>query len=118
MSTLLSFIVFVMAGNDATTRVQNGIAGLSRGRVQPRPAAKAGEPTFNPTMMTGWAILFLMLVAAADVPTTAPLAAGFGWLIFIAILLAFGGDAFDNISKVALGPTTQAGGGGTPPKAL
>lgn len=117
MSTLLSFIVFLMAGNDATTRVQNGIAGLSRGTVKPRPKPKSGEPTFTPAMMTGWAVLFLMLIAAADVPATAPLASGFGWLIFISIALAFGPDAFANLTKITVG-TEQGGGGGPAPKVL
>jgi hypothetical protein len=47
-----------------------------------------------------WSVLFLALVAMTDIPGTAVIAAGFAWLLLVAILLKFGPDAFGTITSL------------------
>lgn len=56
----------------------------------------------------GFAALFLMLIAATDIPMTAPLAAVFAWLLLVAFLLKYGPDAFNTIAGATKGPKSTA----------
>lgn len=55
--------------------------------------------------------MFLILIAMTDIPLTASIAAGFAWVIFIAMLLKYGPDASTNIKAIA-SPTTKSTLGG------
>jgi hypothetical protein len=48
----------------------------------------------------GWGVVFVVLVAAADFPQTAELAAAFATLIFVAVMLLYGPTALGNISNL------------------
>jgi hypothetical protein len=48
----------------------------------------------------GWGVLFVVLVAAADFPQTADLAAAFATLIFVAVMLLYGPTALGNLSTL------------------
>lgn len=124
-TTILSFTIFGFAGTDALARAKNGINRLTGQPVTDHPTDSG--PVFTPQVVTGWAVLFIILIAMADIPASSELAVGFGWLILLSVALAFGPDAFDNISRL-LGqnpatvseavPADQGGGGGIPPKVL
>lgn len=58
----------------------------------------SGGMTFNAAV--GWGILFLVLIAATDIPGTQPIAAGIAWLFFLSVLFKFGPDAFQTIKTV------------------
>lgn len=48
----------------------------------------------------GWGILFLVLIAATDIPATQTPAAMMAWLFFVSVLFKFGPDAFKTIQTV------------------
>jgi len=49
--------------------------------------------------MFGWAVLFVMLTVASDIPEIGKLAAAFAWLLLISITIIYGPDAFDNVNR-------------------
>ncbi len=63
-----------------------------------------------------WVAITLALAAMVQFQSTEKLSAAFAWLIFVAVLLANGPQAFDNISTMITGavptPSTNAGGSG------
>lgn len=109
--TLVSFIIFMLSGNDGRTRVTNGIRS-AQGKP-PVTLDPASDRIVTTQVMVGWAVLFIMLIAAADVPATAPLAAGFAWLLVISTFIMFGTAGFENLTKIlGTSSTTSAGGHG------
>lgn len=55
----------------------------------------------------GWAMAFLLLIALTDIPPTAQVAAAFGWLILIAVLAKYGGQAAANVTSIVSPATAQ-----------
>lgn len=51
----------------------------------------------------GWGILFVALIALADIEATAEIAAAFAWLIFVSVLLLYGPTAFAALSTLTQG---------------
>lgn len=60
-----------------------------------------------------WAVILVFLIAMAEMDQTGPLGASFGWLIFVAVLFAFGQGAFDNLRVLIAQDATAANGGST-----
>lgn len=58
----------------------------------------------------GWAVLFVIFIVASDIPEVGQLAAAFAWLLLLSIVIVYGPDAFNNVSRF-LNQST----GGTPP---
>lgn len=56
----------------------------------------------------GWSLAFLALVAMTDIPATAQVAAGLGWLVFIAVLVKYGAPAATNVSAIASTPVVAS----------
>lgn len=52
----------------------------------------------TPQALTGWAVVMVFLVAGADIEATSKLAVSFGWLILLAVLMAYGPTAFARIA--------------------
>lgn len=48
----------------------------------------------------GWAVLFVMLIVASDVPGLGDLAAAFAWLLLLSILIIYGPAAFNNLQRI------------------
>lgn len=61
-----------------------------------------------------WIVIATALVLGAQFGSTEKLAAAFAWLIFVAIMLANGQQAMENLSNIIGGTTgsTASGGGG------
>lgn len=57
-------------------------------------------PILSAQSVLGWGVLYLMLIAAADIPATGKVSAAFAWLLFISILLMFGVDAFNGLTRL------------------
>lgn len=62
-----------------------------------------------------WLVIAITLVSMAQFGSTERLAAAFAWLVFVAILLANGTQAFTNLSSM-VGANTSTGGGSLPKK--
>lgn len=106
-TTLVSMFIFLMAGDNARVKTSNAIGRLSGKAPAAHQATETG-PRAGVSVMVGWATVFLILIALTDVPTTAQLGSSFGWLLLLSIFLAFGADAFHNISAI-VNPTAKAG---------
>jgi len=84
----------------------------------------ASEPIKNNILTdfppaVAWVAITLALAAMVQFQSTEKLAAAFAWLIFVAVLLANGPQAFDNISTMVGGTSvtpTGGSGGGSPKK--
>lgn len=99
LTQLLSFTLFWLAGDQARTKTANGLRRLRGQPALPGPTTPSG-PTMTVSVASGWAVMFLTLIVFTDIEATAPLAAAFAWLILISIALAYGEDAFNNITKL------------------
>lgn len=111
---LVAFGVFVLSGAEGSRRLSNGIAKVTGGTTK---AATAGESGITAQTLVGWAMLFIILIALADIEATGDLASAFAYLLLLTILLAFGPDAFDNLTRL-LGQQDTGGGGGKKPLPL
>lgn len=98
LAQLLSFILFALGGPDGTTRVRNGVRRLQGQEPTPRPTRS--DPKLDVPAAVGWGIMFLFLIALADIPATSEVAIGFAWLIFVVVALLYGRDAFRNIGRI------------------
>lgn len=47
----------------------------------------------------GWMALFVMLIVVSDVPGLGELAAGFAWLLLLSIVIVYGPDALNNLTR-------------------
>ncbi len=63
-------------------------------------------PILSAQQVLGWGVLYLILIAGADIPATGKIAAAFSWLLFLSIMLFYGVDAFNNLSNLDGGVTT------------
>jgi hypothetical protein len=70
-----------------------------------------GGLTFNAAI--GWGVIFLILIAATDVPMTQRPAAMLAWLFLVSVLFKFGPDAFKTIQTVNQTPVPSVGTGPT-----
>ena len=75
---------------------------VAGGRIAKLRAQITGESVpettdFEAGTLVGWATLLVILVFVSDISTTAPLAVGFAWLIFLMIAMGFGVEAARNI---------------------
>lgn len=61
------------------------------------------NPIISIQQVMGWGVLYLMLIAAADIPATGQLSAAFAWLLFVSILLMFGVDALNGLANLTSG---------------
>ncbi len=95
---------------------------VAGGRIANLRAKMRGEPPpettdFEPGVLVGWATLLVILVFMSDISTTAPLAVGFAWLIFLMIAMGFGPEAAANILAM-MGQTANAPVDASPPEPI
>lgn len=110
LATLIGFSVFWLAGDKAANQTANGIARLS-GRPTTQSVNESG-PKLTVQRAAGWAGTFIFLVVLADIPSTSEVGASLAWLFALGILLAFGPDAFANVSRIFGGSSSSGGSGG------
>jgi hypothetical protein len=108
---LVAFGIFTLAGDQGSRRLANGIA---RATGQPTTDAAPNEGRLSPQNLFGWAVLFVILIALADIDSTAALASAFAFLVMVTVLLAFGPDAFNNITRMLGGQVSTTPTGGAP----
>jgi len=109
---LVAFGIFMIAGDQGSRRLANGIA---RATGQPTSEPTPNEGRLSPQNLFGWAVLFVILIALADIDSTAELASAFAFLIMVTVLLAFGPDAFNNITRMLGGSVVAPSSGGDAP---
>jgi succinate-acetate transporter protein len=102
---LIAFGIFVLAGAQGSRRLENGLARVTGATArEPKP----GEPSIGPQALLGWAVLFVIFIALADLDATAELATAFAFLLLLTIVLAFGPDMFNNITRMLGGAPTSS----------
>lgn len=106
LSQLLSFFLFWAAGDEAKRKTGNALKRLQGKPTVAAPSSQSG-PTMTVPVAAGWAVMFLTLIVFTDIEPTAELAAAFGWLILVSIALAYGEDAFHNVTKVITPTATK-----------
>jgi hypothetical protein len=111
---LLSISLMVVSGSEGIRKLRNGI-NATVGRPQIDAAADTGA-VLSVELFTGWAILFVILVALADNDTTSPLGVGFAYLLLLSVAMAVGPDAFNNIASLTGQGASSSGGGGNKKK--
>lgn len=95
---LLSISLMVVSGSAGIRKLRNGI-NATVGRPGIAPSDDTGA-VLSVELFTGWAILFVILVALADNDTTSPLGVGFAYLLLLSVAMAVGPDAFNNIASL------------------
>jgi hypothetical protein len=100
----------MLGGSTGVRKLRNGI-NATVGRPQLTTEETTG-PVLSVEVFTGWAILFVILVALADNDTTAPLGVGFAYLFLLSVVLAVGPDAFNNLASLTGQQATSGGGSG------
>ena len=69
--------------------------------ISPFLPANSTDPSYiGARAILAWGVLFLVFVAMTDVPATQPVAAGMAWLLFVAILLQYGPQAFGTLTTL------------------
>jgi len=63
------------------------------------------NPIITAQQVLGWGVLYVMLIAAADIPGLGKISAAFGWLLFLSILLFYGVDAMNGLNNLFGGNT-------------
>lgn len=106
---LVAFGIFVLAGERGKRRLGNAVNATFG---QPTRQADPNEPTFGPQVLAGWAVLFVIFIALADLDATAELATAFAFLLLLSIVLAFGPDMFNNLAAALGFESSPTGGGG------
>lgn len=107
LTQLLSFALFWLAGDEAKRKSTNGLRRLAGKPPTATPSKEAG-PSMTVGVASGWAVMFVTLIVFTDIEATSSLAVAFGWLILISIALAYGEDAFKNVSTVIGQPQARS----------
>lgn len=71
------------------------------------------KPILSANQILGWGVLYVMLIAAADIPGLGKISASFAWLLFLSILLFYGVDFFNNLGALSGGYTITTSDDGT-----
>lgn len=61
------------------------------------------NPIITPQQVLGWGVLYVMLIAAADIPGLGKISAAFAWLLLLSIALFYGVDAANGLNSLMSG---------------
>jgi hypothetical protein len=97
LTSTLSFVVYLLAGPKADQRFLS---------IWQKRAGKAVAPAYATSVgvVTAWAFLSVFLIVLTDIPATAPVAVGLGWLLLISLLLTLGPDAMAAVTRIVSNP--------------
>ena len=99
LTTLLAFGIFWLAGTEAQRKTRNALRRIS-GKGTVDTGGKSSGPDMTVSVAFGWAVIFLTLIILTDIDATQELGVAFGWLFFISVAIAYGADAFGNVTTV------------------
>lgn len=91
-TTLVSFVLFILSGRNAQNRIV--------GKLTRQSTADLSDTEITLRNAVGWGTVFAILLAGADIPQTAEIAAAFAWLLLVSSLVAFGPAALNTITGV------------------
>lgn len=94
----IAFIVFILSGPNAQSGLTTRINSLRPG-VKSQPIASQ-QTWITANAAVGWGVVFLTLIALADIESTSKVAVAFAWLVMISMFLTVGTNAATNLANV------------------